>query len=255
MRINLSRAGRTLFLAAILPISLLGAAPSQVQGASPVETGTVVRVVDGDTLDVSVPGSPSPTRVRVLGVDTPETVDPRRPVQCFGEEASARAKELLPPGQPVTLTVDPTQGRLDRYGRLLAYVGLPDGRDIGAALITEGYAHEYTYRTPYARQGAYRAAAAAAREAGAGLWAPTACAGAAETAAPAPGNVVADFAYGGPYDPAGPDRDCGDFGTWQEAQAFFLAAGGPDTDRHRLDQGGAEGIACEALTGSPVARR
>jgi micrococcal nuclease len=67
--------------------------------------------------------------------------------------------------------------------------------------------------------------------------------------------VVAGFVYGGPYDPAGADRDCGDFATWQEAQAFFLAAGGPETDRHRLDQGGVDGIACEALIGSPVRRR
>ena len=56
--------------------------------------------------------------------------------------------------------------------------------------------------------------------------------------------------YAGAYDPSGPDRDCGHFRTWEEAQAFYTAAGGPETDRHRLDADD-DGIACETLAGAP----
>jgi micrococcal nuclease len=74
----------------------------------------VVRVVDGDTVVIA-----PDTTVRLIGIDTPETVDPRKPVQCFGREASAYAHLLLD-GRSVSLEYDPTQGRLDRYGRTLA---------------------------------------------------------------------------------------------------------------------------------------
>jgi micrococcal nuclease len=88
-------------------------------GAAPaVVPATVVHVVDGDTMVVAFRGGRTAT-VRVLGVDTPETVDPRKPVQCFGPEASAYAKAHLT-GASVRLEFDVE--RHDRYGRLLAYV-------------------------------------------------------------------------------------------------------------------------------------
>jgi micrococcal nuclease len=96
-------------------------------------------------------------------------VDPRKPVQCFGRQASARAHQLLD-GRRVAVTFDPSQGRTDKYGRTLAYLLLPDGRDYGLTMIREGYAVEYTYARPYRRQAAYRAAQAAARTSGRGLW-------------------------------------------------------------------------------------
>lgn len=87
--------------------------------------GPVSRVVDGDTADVQIEGVT--TRIRIIGIDTPETVAPGQPVDCFGPEASARARELLE-GQTVTLEPDPTQDQIDAFGRLLVYVTLPDGR-------------------------------------------------------------------------------------------------------------------------------
>jgi micrococcal nuclease len=137
----------------------------------------VVRVVDGDTVDLAPCG-----RVRLIGIDTPETVDPRRPVQCFGREAAAKATELLE-GQTVFLEPDPTQGERDRHGRLLRYVWLADGRLVNLELVAQGYAHEYTYAAPYTYQDAFQRAQREAREQGRGLWAPETCAG--NTARPA----------------------------------------------------------------------
>jgi micrococcal nuclease len=131
----------------------------------------VIRVIDGDTVEVS-PGG----RVRQIGMDTPETVDPRQPVQCFGREASVKAQELLG-GKTVFLEADPTQGERDRYRRLLRYVWLPDGRLFNLEMIAQGYAHEYTYATPYKYQQLFKQAQRTAREQNRGLWAPQTCAG------------------------------------------------------------------------------
>ena len=79
---------------------------------------TVVHVSDGDTIVVAVAGRTE--KVRILGADTPETVDPRKPVQCFGPEASAHTKARLAPGTHVSLETDAEVH--DKYGRLLAYV-------------------------------------------------------------------------------------------------------------------------------------
>ena len=80
---------------------------------------TVVKVVDGDTIHVDNNGKR--LKIRMIGLDTPETVDPRKPVQCFGREASAQAKTILA-GQSVYLEIDPSQDTIDRDGRTLAYV-------------------------------------------------------------------------------------------------------------------------------------
>jgi len=115
--------------------------------------------------------------VRLLGIDTPETVDPDLPVQCFGPEASARADQLLT-GQHVWLETDPSQATVDTYGRRLAYVWLSDDQLVNLQLIEEGYAREYTYDNPYRYQHTFQAAQADAVHAGRGLWSPTACGGA-----------------------------------------------------------------------------
>lgn len=135
----------------------------------------VVRVIDGDTVDIKL--NSKPERLRLIGMDTPEVVDPRTVVQCFGKEASARAKELLPEGAEVRVDGDPTQDTRDQYGRLLAYLWLPDGRLFGEVMIAEGYAHEYTFRVPYQQQAAFKRAEREARAAGRGLWAADTCAG------------------------------------------------------------------------------
>lgn len=143
--------------------------PPDVEGPFPV-----VRVVDGDTLIVARPDRE--TRVRLIGIDTPESVAPDRPVECFGPEASARTTELLA-GQTVTLRGDPTQDSVDQYGRELDYVWLPDGRLLNHVLVAEGYAVEHTYAAPYAYQQHLRDAQQQAQDAGAGLWSATTCGG------------------------------------------------------------------------------
>lgn len=140
----------------------------------------VVRVVDGDTFTIKL-GSQT-TKVRVIGIDTPESVDPRRPVQCFGKEASARASALLS-GKNVWLEVDPNQDTRDRFGRLLRFVWIDNTTDFGLTMIRDGFALEYTYDLPYRYQAQYRSAQVAAKETDAGLWSPSTCAGNTKRAA------------------------------------------------------------------------
>ncbi len=135
--------------------------------------GTVVRAVDGDTVDVRLNGHVE--RVRLIGIDTPETVSPDRPVECFGHEASARTAELLTPGTRVRLERD-VEAR-DRYGRLLAHVvRLDDGVWVNESLVADGFAIARSYPPNTTRSAELRASEAIARRASAGLWA--ACGGA-----------------------------------------------------------------------------
>jgi micrococcal nuclease len=103
----------------------------------------VVRPVDGDTLVASADGRQF--YVRLLGIDTPETHRPGRPVECGGPEASANMRALAPPGTRVRLETDPTQDRVDGYGRLLAYVWLPGGRLIEDEQLRSGWATNYVF--------------------------------------------------------------------------------------------------------------
>lgn len=132
----------------------------------------IIRVVDGDTVSVEIEGKSE--TIRIIGINTPETVDPRKPVECFGQEASARAQALLD-NQTVTLEADATQGERDKYDRLLRYVFLPDGSDFAIQMISEGYAYEYTYSTPYKYQQDYKTSQSEAETAKRGLWADGAC--------------------------------------------------------------------------------
>jgi micrococcal nuclease len=142
---------------------------------SPVGTYVVTEVVDGDTIAVRM--GEEDVKVRLLGLDTPETVDPRREVQCFGQEASAMAKSKLL-GENVRLEDDKSQADKDKYGRLLRYVYLPDGTLFNKWLIANGYGFEYTYNSnPHRYQADFQAAEDLAREQGLGLWAKTACNG------------------------------------------------------------------------------
>jgi micrococcal nuclease len=129
----------------------------------------VVRVVDGDTLKVAVGGREQ--SVRLLGIDTPETHRPGTAVECGGPEATASMEALAPPGTRVSLEPDPGQDRVDRYGRLLAYVRLPDGRLADEAQVAAGWATVYVFEgRPVARDGQFRRAARAARAARRGVW-------------------------------------------------------------------------------------
>lgn len=142
-------------------------------GNSSEKSNQIVKVVDGDTIKVTVDGKVE--TVRLLGIDTPEVVDPRKPVQCFGKQASEKTKELLT-GKSVVLEADRTQGDRDKYGRLLRYIYLEDGTFINEVLIRQGYAHEYTYQSnPYKYQAQFREAEREAREQKRGLWADSSC--------------------------------------------------------------------------------
>lgn len=141
------------------------------QAPKTAELYQVVSVVDGDTIKVNYQGKI--TSVRLIGVNTPETVDPRKSVECFGQEASNYLKSKLN-GQTVTLIADPTQSDRDKYDRLLRYVYL-DGKDVGLDIISNGYGYEYTYNLPYEKQGSYLAAQTSAENAGKGLWASGVC--------------------------------------------------------------------------------
>lgn len=135
-------------------------------------TYLVSKVVDGDTLDVSIDGVI--TRIRLIGIDTPEVVDPRKPVECFGKEASEKMKELVF-GKKVRLKSDSSQGDKDKYGRLLRYIFTEDNANINLQMIIGGYAYEYTYLVPYQYQASFKKAEKEAKDNGRGLWSSDAC--------------------------------------------------------------------------------
>ena len=135
----------------------------------------IVRVIDGDTLKVRLRDGRQRT-VRLIGIDTPETVKPGVPVECGGAAASATMRKLAMQrkrgrlvGRVATLVNDPSQGNTDRYGRTLAYVEV-GGRDVGKALVSAGWANVYVYSTPFARLASYQAASDTAKAAPAGVW-------------------------------------------------------------------------------------
>ncbi len=122
------------------------------------------RVIDGDTIVVDINGKQE--RVRLIGVDTPETVHPEKPVEYFGKEASEFTKRMVE-GKKVRLEYD-WQDR-DKYGRLLAYVYLTDGTFLNAEIIKQGYGFAYT-RFPFKYLEEFRGYEREARENGRGLW-------------------------------------------------------------------------------------
>jgi micrococcal nuclease len=123
--------------------------------------------VDGDTLRIGVGGAEE--TVRLIGVDTPETVDPRRPVERFGKEASEFTRRLAE-GKRVELREEIGGRNRDRYGRLLRYVYLEDGTLVNAEIIRRGYGHAYV-RFPFSKMDEFLALQRQAREQGRGLWA------------------------------------------------------------------------------------
>ncbi len=127
----------------------------------------VASVIDGDTFDI-IKNDKKET-IRILGINTPETVDPRRPVECFGEEASNETKKLLL-GNKVRFTLSPNREIKDKYGRYLAYVYREDGLFINQYLIEHGYAREYTYGKAYSMQKIFRQSENKAKNNKEGLW-------------------------------------------------------------------------------------
>ncbi len=132
------------------------------------QRATVVKVVDGDTVDARL-RSGREKRVRLIGIDTPEVYDV---VECGGPQASRSLERLLPVGTGVRLVSDPTQDRVDQYGRILRYVvRASTGRDMNRAQVRRGWAPVYVYnRTPFTRVDRYYRAQDAARAQGRGIW-------------------------------------------------------------------------------------
>jgi len=167
-------------------------------------------VVDGDTLDAR--WGERVVRVRLIGIDAPEVTTT---VECFGREATARARALVPPGTVVGLEKDVSE--TDRYGRLLRYVWLADGRMLNEVLVREGYAQAVTYPPDVRYQDRLLLAQRQAREAGAGLWSacvassppPTPRAGATPVAGKAPAGCHPAYPTVC-IPPPPPDLDCRD---------------------------------------------
>lgn len=158
-----TRSGRTTSPAARPPTS---------RAHGDVLRGPIVYVSDGDTIGVRLNGTV--TRIRLIGIDAPESKDPNEPVGCFGLQASAIAHRLLPRGTAVSVVTDPTQDRIDRYHRLLAYVFTRNNPvSINEQLVGDGAARVYVYRRnrPPRRLAKLRAAERQAKAAARGLWA------------------------------------------------------------------------------------
>jgi micrococcal nuclease len=158
------------FLLLLAAVAMLVARGGHHPRATTFGQAQVLRVVDGDTIRVRLDGRTE--RVRYIGVDTPESVKPGTPVQCFAKRAAA-ANAALVAGRSVRLVGDVE--RRDRYGRLLAYVYRePDGAFVNAQLVREGYARTLSISPNVAHARQFAALARTAREGGRGLW--TACA-------------------------------------------------------------------------------
>lgn len=204
------------------------------------DDATITRHVDGDTIYVSGLGS-----IRLIGIDTPETKDPRTVVECFGKEASNHLAALLPIGTRVRVTYDVE--RTDRYNRVLGYLyRSSDALFINAAMIIEGFAAAYRYPPNVANADWFSGLDRQAREANVGLWA--ACGG-INTPASGTGSGATTTTAGGTSSgtdcspsypgvcipPAPPDLDCGDV-TYKR---FVVLP----PDPHNFD-GNADGIGC-----------
>jgi micrococcal nuclease len=151
-----------LVLAAPLALLIAGCSPDEVAEPPSPTAGyaRVTKVTDGDTIHLGDLGS-----VRLIGIDTPEVYGE---TECFGKEASGFAKRLMPLGTRVRYRVGVEER--DRYGRLLAYVWLPDGRMLNRVMIDDGYAQPLTIPPNVEFADVFRAGARTARQAGLGLW-------------------------------------------------------------------------------------
>lgn len=153
-------------LAGVL-VAACGTSPPGAAPEVPAGQAVIVRVVDGDTVVARLRSGEE--RVRLIGIDTPETKKPDTPVECFGAESSARLGQLLPAGTTVRFERDVDER--DRYGRLLAYAHrLGDDLFVNRAMVAEGFAASYTVPPNVAHAADFDAAARAARRSGLGLW-------------------------------------------------------------------------------------
>jgi endonuclease YncB( thermonuclease family) len=217
--------GRLIYCALIALVAAVAA-----QGGDFTQKGTVTHVVDGDTIDVRL-STGKTERVRLIGVDTPENG------ACWSSQATAATRQLAQ-GKRVTLIGDGTQDTRDRYGRLLAYVWLPGGKDLGFQLVSGGYAKVYVYSRPFKRLLAYENGEALGKTKG--LWK---CGQPAAPQAPAPQRNCHPSYQGACLDPNASDYDCaGGSGNGPLYTGPVRVVGPDDFD---LDRDG-DGYACES---------
>lgn len=199
----------------------------------------IEQVVDGDTVKLAGLG-----RCRFIGVNTPETVAPRQrtggePPDCYGPEASALTKTLLPKGTKVRIEYDAEQ--TDKYNRNLIYIyRLEDGLFINAELLKQGAARRYRVAPNVKYDASFKEIEKEAKAAGKGLWA--ACPVGGRTGS---GTTSTPAAIIDPNNP-GDSKDCKDFTTYEEAKAWFDKYFPQYGDVAKLD-GNSDGEPCEAL--------
>jgi micrococcal nuclease len=211
-----------IFLGIAVGAAALAAAARTAGSGGFTLRGTVTYVVDGDTVHVSVAGRED--KVRLIGIDTPEVG------QCDATRATALARRLAL-RQPVTLVGDTTQATRDRYGRLLAYVLLPHGRDLGYQELAHGYARVYIYDQAFQRLAAYRRAERVGRTRPDSIW--RSC---NTTPAPVVGSRCDPSYPGVCIPPPPPDLDCADI----PYRNFRVLP----PDPHHFD-GDHDGVGCE----------
>lgn len=230
----------TLLVAVALTAASVAGAASGTTSSFTLQ-GTVTSVVDGDTVDVRLAGGKR-ERVRMIGIDTPERGT------CYAAQATAAARRLAQ-GKRVTLEGDVTQARRDRYNRLLAYVRLSEGGDLGAQLIRGGFGRVYVYNRPFRQLGAYRSAERVGRALGASVWtcggvpAPPPPSPAPAPPAPPPSAATCHPSYTGAcLDPSVSDYDCVGGSGNGPGYTGTVRVVGPDV--YRLDSDG-DGYGCE----------
>ena len=237
------------------------------------ETYQVTKVVDGDTIKIMYNGIEE--SVRMIGIDTPETVHPTEAVECFGKEASDKMKEYVQ-GKNVKIMFDSSQGERDKYGRILLYVWVDDVF-INKQMILEGYAYEYTYSTPYQYQSEFKEAQKGSQGSKKGLWGDVCACKEIELSRTCSSCNTATVTYQNwdctkykrtvqdttctvgcststpssacLYSCTSPDRDCADFSSHTQAVSFFKCCGfTAPNDPMKLDGTGIDdGDPCESL--------
>ena len=197
--------------------------------------GQVTRVVDGDTVHLRIGNKIE--RVRLIGVDAPERG------ACYATQATSGLSRLVS-NKRVRVQGDRTQTRRDRYNRLLAYVTLENGTDVGRRLLQQGLAKVFETRPAFVRRASYLAASSVASGAGSGLW--SAC---AEAVPPSPLPIVTPPPRGNCeasypdvcIPPPPPDLDCGQI----SFKRFRVTHTTASSDPHRFD-GDRDGVGCES---------
>lgn len=200
------------------------------------QSARVIKTIDGDTVNIDM--DKKTWSVRLIGLDAPEAHDPRKPVQCFAKEATNRLKDILD-GKMIFLEADSTQGDKDKYNRLLRYLFLEDGTNINELMLSEGFAHEYTYNLPYKYRDDFKQAEIEARESKRGLWADGACTDGSEANSVLPA-ATSSLEIEGNYS-CGAKSKCSEMKTCAEAKFYLNTCG-----LSRLD-GDKDGTPCESL--------